>query len=190
MLSETRVATVRVKGTKLSSKLTYVKETYGDEALSRVLDALPPEDRKQLHLVLDLAWYPFDLYQRLLQSIVTSAAGGDAAVLERIGEHTADLQAKGAYRVFFRSGDPATVLERMAPMHSLLNDPGEMEVVRTGPRQASIVVRQPPSTQELCRVARAFYRRSLELAGAREVMVREPECSARGGACCRFELRW
>lgn len=78
-----------------------------------------------------------------------------------MGAHTAEVQSRGAYGVYFRTQDPEGLLQRMPPMHSMLND-----------------------------LARAFYRRAVELCGARHVTVRELECSGADAPACRFEVRW
>ena len=41
-----------------------------------------------------------------------------------------------------------------------------------------------------CQTVGGWYRRALELCGARQVTVRETECRARGGSLCRYEVSW
>jgi predicted hydrocarbon binding protein len=181
---------VKVKGTKVRSKLAFIEDEYGQEMVGKVLASLAPEDRRAIHRILDLGWYPANLYDQTLRAIVAVAAGGDEGVLDRIGEYTAEHQSAGAYKVYYKSKDVMTVLRKMVPMHSMLNDPGEMEVIFHGPRSASIVVRQPPSSRELCRVARAFYQRTVELCGQPSVSVAEVHCSARNDPFCEFKVTW
>lgn len=180
----------QVKGTKISSKIAFVKNEHGPETVEAVLGALSPADRESVRRVLELGWYPLELYERVLDAIVATAGRGSQAVLDDIGTYTAEHQAGHAYRVYFRSKDPRKVLEAMVPMHSQLNDPGEMEVVSDGDRHVTIFVRQPSGTLRGCRVARAFYRRSVELCGVEHPRVQEVQCSARDGECCEFEIRW
>lgn len=78
----------------------------------------------------------------------------------------------------------------MVPMHSHMNDPGKMEVTAGGPGECTIVVTEPKSTPVGCRVSRAFYRRTVELAGGAAVAVTEATCTARGDDACRFQIRW
>jgi hypothetical protein len=35
-----------------------------------------------------------------------------------------------------------------------------------------------------------WYKRALELCGVRGVAIREDECRAKGGAVCRYQIRW
>jgi len=180
----------KVKGTKITSKLEFVRDVYGDEGSEQLVGALCAEDREATRTALEIGWYPHELYERLLQAVVDGPGRGDEGVLDRIGRHNAERQAAGAYRVYFRSKDPQAVLESMAPMHSMLNDPGKMSVEPRSNGHLSIVVEEPPGNSLVCRVARSFYQRSVELCGAESVIVREVECSGRGDEHCRFEVRW
>ena len=180
----------KVKGTKISSKISFVKEAYGDAVVDRVFASLSPEDRIRMSSVVDLGWYDMDLYDKILDAIVAVAAKGDDQILERMGRHSAEDLSQRAYKVYYRSKDPETVLSKMIPIHSALNDPGEMEVVKRRDRQISVIVREPPTTLHHCRVANAFYQRSVELCGVGRVEVDEVRCSARGDACCEFVVSW
>lgn len=181
----------KVKGTKVSSKLAYVRDVHGDEVVRAVLAALSEEDRAQVTRVLEIGWYPQELYERLLDALVSTVAGGDERELDRVGAHSAEGQSKGAYSVYFRGKrDPADLLEAMAPMHAMLNDPGEMRVERRSDGHVTLLVNSPRGQVQSCRVARAFYRRAVELSGGRDVTVREVECSGRDAPACRFEIRW
>ncbi len=180
----------RVKGTKITSKLAFVRERHGDEGVARLLQALGPADATAVRTAVGVGWYSIDLYERLVEALVETVGGGDEAVLDQVGEHTAESQAAGAYKVYYRAKDPAGLLESMAPMHSMLNDPGEMAVERQGETHVSLTVRAPTTSSRVCRIARAFYRRSVELSGGHDATVRETRCLARGGDECRFEVRW
>lgn len=180
----------KVKGTKITSKLAFVREELGEEAERQVLDALSEEDRREVRMAIEIGWYPLELYERLIQAVVDAGAGGDDRVLDRMGAHTAEVQARGAYGAFFRSKDPEGLLRSMPPMHSMLNDPGEMTLEPQGDGHLSILVHAPQGSPPVCRLARAFYRRAVELCGARVVTVRELECSGADAPACRFEVRW
>lgn len=185
-----RAAEAQVKGTKIKSKLAFVENTYGEETLQRVVEKLSPEDRRVLKSVLDVAWYPIDLYYRLLEAIVEVAGAGDPRVLDRMGREAAEYQAEHAYGAYFRSKDPRSLLESMIPMHAQINKPGTMEIVDGGERRLSLVIGAPPTTLLACRVAKSFYQRAVELVGGSAARVVESACQARGDGHCRFDVRW
>jgi predicted hydrocarbon binding protein len=179
----------KVKGTKISSKLAFVKDKFGEEALSNVIASMLVSDQEILHFLLDTGWYPIELYERVLRAICKVAAGGDMSIYSKIGEHSAEHNLNNAYRAF-RSKDPIKLLENMVPMHSMLNDPGEMEVIKEQEGRCVIKVTKPRSTNIICRISRAFYQRVVELCGASNVRVLETKCSGRGDEFCQFDISW
>jgi len=180
----------KVKGTKITSKLDFVREVYGDEGEAQVKEALSEEDRVAVRRVLDVGWYPHGLYESVIEAVVRGPAKGDARVLDRLGIHSAERMAEGAYKAYYRTKDPLKVLEGMAPLHGMLNDPGEMSVEVQGEGHLAIVVTAPKGTDAVCRIARAYYQRSVELCGVGGVSVRDVACSGHTGDVCRFEVRW
>ena len=178
-----------VKGSKITSKLSYLTNTYGDGAPAQVLSWLSEDDRKALGLVLEVGWYPQDLYVRLLTAICETVGRGDGGIYGEIGEYSADHQFNHSYRVY-RASDIYQTLQNMVPVHAKLNQPSGMEVVVNEPGRATLLVTAPPSDPVICAVSRGFYRRVMELHGAGDVRVLEPSCSGRGAASCRFEIQW
>ena len=176
-----------VKGSKISSKITFVKNRAGDAGVERVLKAMSAEDANELRAIIDGRWYPFALYDRVLHVIVREIGGGSEAILDEIGAHSAEHQLTGIYAAY-RRDDLVRMLKNMAAMHAHMNDPGRMEVTTHDRSECTIVVTEPKSTEAACRVSRAFYKRVAELAGGKHVRVDEPSCTARGDAECRFEI--
>lgn len=180
----------KVKGTKITSKLAYVREVYGEDMERALLDSLEEDDRRRVAGTLDIGWYPQELYERVVGALVDVVGNGDERELDRVGAHSAERQARGAYSVYFRDKKPVALLEAMAPMHAMLNRPGEMQVEPRADGHVTLLVSSPRGQVQCCRVARAFYRRAVELCGGRDVTVREVECSGREAPACRFEVRW
>lgn len=179
----------KVKGSKITSKFSYLATTYGEAAQATVLSWLSEDDRKALGMVLDVGWYPQDLYVRLLTAICETVGGGYERVYTEIGEFSADHQFNHSYRVY-RASDIQQTLQNMVPVHAKLNEPSGMEVLFTEPGKATLVVTAPPSNSVICAVSRGFYRRVMELHGAVDAQVLEPSCSGRGARSCRFEIQW
>lgn len=179
----------QIKGSKLTSKIAFVRRAYGDAMVERVIEALPAADQPLLRDVLDIRWYPSALYDRLVQTICRVAANGDETVYDRMGIESADLQLNNIYAAFKRS-DLVKMFKNMVPMHAHLNDPARMQVDSSRDDECTIVVTQPRSTRIGCRISRAFYRRVAEIAGAEDVRIRERTCTAEGDDACRFVLHW
>jgi len=179
----------RVKGSKIVTKLDFVSKVHGAEMRERVLQSLDSADREALGLVLSLNWYRIDLYERVLLAICAVAGGGDVAIYDRMGAHSAAQQFATSFKSL-RSTHPLRMLENMVPMHAVLNDPARMEIVEATDTSCCIVVHAPRSNAPNCRVARAFYAATLEQCGCRGVHVSERACSSTGAPYCRFEVRW
>lgn len=92
----------RIKGSKLTSKLEFLRKVYGDEMVPHVLEALDPEAREALLDVSLLNWYPSELYDWLAAAICRVAARGDETVYDRMGADTAEQQLSGIYAAFRR----------------------------------------------------------------------------------------
>ena len=180
----------KVKGTKITSKLTFLRKEYGEAMVDRVLESMEPTDRAVLSSVVDLGWYDMPLYDALVNAVVQVAGKGNEHILERIGRYGAEDLSQHAYKVYYRSGDPETVLEKMVPIHESLNDPGEMEIVKRRDRELSVIVTEPQGSKRRCQVARAFYQRSVELCNVQDVVVEMPRCSGTGCDACEFVVRW
>ncbi len=178
-----------VKGSKISSKLAFVRNEYGEAMVAEVVSSLGPADQEALRMVLETGWYPMELYERVMKAICKTAARGDNSVYARIGHHSAEEVLTKTYRIF-RGKSPVDALNKMVPMHSMINDPGEMEVTSVREGQCTIKVLKPRSTETICRVAHYFYERSVELCGGTNVQVREVKCSGRGAAFCQFDITW
>lgn len=179
----------QIKGSKLTSKLAFVRRVYGEPMVARVVAALPESDRRLIETLLDGRWYPSEMYDRLLEAICRVAAGGDEGVYDRIGVESADLQLNNIYAAFKRD-EIVKQMKNMVPMHSHLNQPGHMKVDSSHEGECTIVVTEPKSTPIACRISRAFYRRVAELAGAENVRVSETTCTANGGDACRYVVEW
>jgi len=179
----------KVKGGKISSKLAFVKEAYGEAMVEKVLDSMDTAEKSSLKIVLDSGWYPIDLYDRLLLTICDVAAEGDESVYARIGRHSAEKAFTSTYKAF-RGKNPGDLVQKMSSMHSMRNDPAEMKVIDQSENHCTVRINQPKSTVTLCKVARAFYIRAIELCDGRGVRVLEPSCSGRGDAYCEFKIDW
>ena len=61
----------RTKGIVIKSRLRFVRETFGDDALERILGTLSAADRDVLNgILLPSGWYPKDVNARLDEAII------------------------------------------------------------------------------------------------------------------------
>ena len=70
-------------------------------------------------------------------------------------------------------------------------DSGEMQVVKTGPKEASVrLVGFDQPSPALCDRLMGWMERVIELAGGTEVSMQHPRCMARYDKFCVYEASW
>lgn len=182
----------QVKGALVTSVLTFVGDRLGKTVRDTVLSALDREDRSRLALVFDAGWYPLSAHLALIEGIATlrESAAARTSLLTSLGRHLADHLSKTVYRTYLRPADPETLLDRLASIHDQTYRPASLDVVVVARGEADLLVREPATTAANCVVKAAFFRRALEVAGAKDVTVRELSCRERGADSCRFRVSW
>lgn len=181
----------QVKGTVIKSRLGFVEEHFGADALPRVLASLAPEDQDVLRSVLSTKWYPFDLGRRLDDAIVRTLGGGDNVLFERLGAASADRNLTTVHQTFLTPGDPHAFLSKARAIYALYYETGRREYERTGPTSGVLTTYDAETfSAPDCLTVVGWHRRALEMCGARDVSITEEACRARGGAVCRYRVEW
>jgi predicted hydrocarbon binding protein len=179
----------RVKGGKISNKMAFLRDHYGEAMIRRVIESMDAFDQLALKMILDTAWYEIELYDHLMTAICKTAVGGDESVYTRIGYYSAEQSFTTTYKAF-RGKDPEDLINKMVAMHAMRNDPADMKIVSHEAGHCEVRIAEPRSTVAICKVALAFYVRAIELCGASSVEVKETSCSGKGQPFCQFDLRW
>jgi len=182
---------IQVKGSILRARLAFAAEIAGADGVERVLARLPEEDRSHLKRVLATGWYAFELGRRLDEAIVQELGGGRESFFEKLGEASADKNLTTVHKGFLASGDPHAFLARAPMIYSFYYDQGHREYERVGETEALLTTYDAETFSVAdCATVVGWYRRALEMCGAQAPVVVEEECRARGGAVCRYRVRW
>jgi uncharacterized protein (TIGR02265 family) len=182
---------IQVKGSILRSRLSMVEDLGGAEARERVLRRLTQEEQSSLRTVIATSWCPFELGQKLDQAIVDELGGGQASFFEKLGEASADKNLSTVHKGFLVVGNPHRFLERTPTIYSYYYDQGRREYERVGDREALLTTHDAETySAPDCATVVGWYRRALEMCGAKDPQVVEEACRARGDAVCRYRLRW
>jgi uncharacterized protein (TIGR02265 family) len=184
---------VQVKGSVLLSRLALVDEVAPGDGRKRVLARLSPWDRQVLEMLLASSWYPFALGHRLDEAIVQELGGGRAEFFEKLGEASAEknLGSGGVHRRFLVPGDPQAFLAKAPLIYSYYYDQGRRDYEKIGEKEAVLTTREAETfSAPDCSTVVGWHRKALEMCGARAPQVVEEECRAKGGAVCRYRLRW
>jgi uncharacterized protein (TIGR02265 family) len=181
----------QIKGTVLKARLAFIEQYAGVEGRDRVLASLPSNDRHELGRLLAVRWYPFELGKRLDEAIVTVLGKGQASFFERLGAASADQNLGTLHHAFLAPGDPHAFLAKAPAIYRLYYETGHRDYQRVGEREGLLTTHEAETfSAPDCMTVVGWYRRALEMCGARDVEVVEEECRARGGALCRYRVKW
>ena len=183
---------MKVKGGVLSARQAFVQQHFGPGAWEKVLEALPPAHRATLNgLLLPASWFPLEVCTSVDDAIVRVLGGGRREVFERIGAASAEKNLRGAHRHFLAPGSPQEFLARAPTIYGFYYDTGSREYHKTGPRSGELKTRSAETFSAAdCLTVIGWYKRALEMCGARGVSMTEEICRAKGADLCHYVVNW
>ncbi len=185
------VSSQKVKGSVLKSRLAFVEQRFGHEGLQKVMKSLDPEDRRALENVLPVAWLDFEFGRRLDDAIVRVLGGGRVEVFERLGEASAEANLTSVHSAFLAPGHPHAFLEKAPQIYNMYYQTGRREYEKTGDKEGVLTTFEAETfSKPDCLTVIGWYRRALEMCGAKNPRIVEEECRARGGEVCRYRVSW
>ncbi|MEO7454788.1 MAG: DUF2378 family protein [Gemmatimonadaceae bacterium] len=185
------MSTQQVRGTVLKSRLAYVEQVGGKEAVAQVLAALTPEEQKLFKTVLSISWFPFAVGERLDQAIVTVLGRGDPRYFEKLGEASAAKNLAEAHKAFLTKGDAHAFLAKAPQIYRMYYEVGRREYEKAGERQG-VLTTYDAETFSIpdCSTIVGWHRKALEMCEVKGVSIVEEECRAKGAAHCRYRVSW
>lgn len=181
----------QVKGTVIKSRLSWVEEQFGKEAVQKVIARLGPDDQRALKIVFTSNWYPMGLCLALDAAIVSELGGGRTEIFEKLGEASADRNLHGVHAGYLVPGDPHGFLSKAPQIYAAYYETGRREYERTGDQSATLTTYNAENvTANDCLTVIGWHRKALEYCGATNVRISHPECVASGGSKCRYDIRW
>lgn len=172
------------------SRFEYLKREHGSDAIARVLEALPAQDRGRLAGVDRNTWYPFGTLIRLDRAIATQFGKGDELLYERLGEASAQQ------RTFWLGEHAALInvhgfLARMAEEHRRFHNFGRADYRRINFSVGEISFSEYSENDPIyCLSAKGYIRRSIESLTGGSVSAEERYCQNKGDVACVWSLRW
>ena len=181
----------KIKGSILKSRLEFVRQEFGDDGLVKIMDILPEEDSKILGRLVAVAWVDFEVGKRLDDTIVKVFGGGSTRFFERLGEASAEVNLTTLHSAFLAPGDPEAFLAKAPQIYRLYYNVGWREYESTGEREGVLTTHDAETySKPDCLTVVGWYRKALELCGARNVRIIEEECRATGGDVCKYRVTW
>jgi uncharacterized protein (TIGR02265 family) len=149
------------------------------------------QDRTLLSGVVNVAWYPFELGRRLDEAIASVLGGGTTTVFEEMGRASARENLGNVHKSFLEPRDPAAFMQKTPMVYRFYYDTGQRTWEATGP-MAGVMTTYEAETHSVadCATVVGWYKEALAMAGARDVVIVEEACRARGGEFCRYRVSW
>jgi uncharacterized protein (TIGR02265 family) len=181
----------KIKGSILKSRLEFVRNEFGEDGLNKIMDNLPEEDQKILGRLVAVAWVDFEVGKRLDEEIVKALGGGSTRFFERLGEASAEVNLGTLHNAFLTSDDPQAFLAKAPQIYRLYYDIGRREYEATGEREGVLTTHEAETFSKTdCMTVIGWYRKALELCGAKNVRIMEERCRADGGDVCKYRVSW
>ena len=181
----------KIKGSILKSRLEFVRQEFGDDGLVKIMDILPEEDSKILGRLVAVAWVDFEVGKRLDDTIVKVFGGGSTRFFERLGEASAEVNLTTLHSAFLAPGDPEAFLAKAPQIYRLYYNVGWREYESTGEREGVLTTHDAETySKPDCLTVVGWYRKALELCGAKNIRIIEEECRATGGDVCKYRVTW
>ena len=181
-----------LKGTGFKSEILYIKKRFGEEMQDRIVSTLPPEDQKLLKgaILLD-RWYPAAVLERYRQAVVAQFKDEGLAIMEAMGQNSADFALTTIYRVFLSLTSPMFIIKRANSLWPRYFDTGRVEVAENGKTDVTVRIRDwEDASLTLCALMKGYFAKTMELSGGRMVQVKKLSCLSKGAPCCEYRVTW
>jgi len=183
-----------IKGILLNGWMKFLKERYGEEAVTKVLNSLSPEERRLVPAIfLDASWYPYDALHVLRKLTKPLVVRTDGDVTAEIGRYMAQHAFTGVYKPLL-TRDPLKQVQKFTSIGEFFfKEARKLETEITGPASCLVRYRYQAGakpTRAICQSLTGFWSRSIELSGASNVKASHPRCFAAGADCCEFLFEW
>jgi hypothetical protein len=183
---------VKVKAQGLLNAAKYIEDTYGRDALGKVLRASSEAVRETYTSSIAINWHPLEELCEFVDIAGAQLGDGTGAMAEAIGAAGAKANLKGVMnRVAFYIGKPDFLMARVASLWSQFNDEGSMILLEATLDKAVIEVKgvkEPRAT--FCNILTGWASEFPRAMGAPSVTSRHTHCRARGGTRCVWEVKW
>ena len=181
-----------VKGSAITARWAWVRETQGEPGLKRLRGELLPSTKAILEgNVLKSSWYPFEAFVDLTVCIDRLFGRGDLALARELGRYGAEANLKTIYRLFYKLGSVKWIIERAAAVWRTYYDSGYMVVKHGAGNTVDLVITEFATPHRShCLSVLGWAEKSVEMSGGKLLTSEEATCRLRGDAVCTLRLTW
>jgi len=183
-----------IKGILLKAWTDFLKNRYGEKAISEALSTLSTEDRILLSpIFLPSGWYPYSTLHALRKMTRPLVTAADRHLSREIGRHMAKCVFTGVYRSLLEK-DPIKQVEKFLWIRDFFfRETRKLETEIASESRCLVRYRYEDGakpTRAICESLSGFWGMTLELAGASGIKSSHPKCLTAGGNCCEFVFEW
>ncbi len=181
---------MRIKGGLLRARFLFVALNHGPDTWTRTLARLAEEDRHALAEIDVEEWYGFDLLDRLDRAIVEELGRNEEEMFVALGEFSATTSLSGPFASLLNT-DIHSFLSQSALIHRSYQNVGVAKYDTLSDTSGLLTIQYetaPPAS--FCTSGAAYFRKAVELCGARSAQVTHARCSSRGDSVCEFYITW
>lgn len=181
-----------VKAQGLLHGAAWLRDTYGEAGLEKVLAACSADVRKRWATASAGSWIPQVELVEFLTVADRSLGAGDGTVAEAMGAASARANLRHmALRLAFFLGNTEFVMRRVARVWREHNEGGQMIVHDfVKGRMTAELADQPNPDWFLCCSVSGWLNEAGLATGMKGLVTRHVDCRGRGDARCTWELRW
>lgn len=181
---------MRIKGTSIASFLSFLEAEYGAPKVKEFVASLDSNLKKRCEgLVLASAFYPVEELDALAAK-ARAYFKGDASFFERSGAHNATFGLAGVHQSLLARPTPLDFLKAAERAWSQFMDVGSVSADVVGDGKVRLKIEGVPGSDVFCARETGFLKRSLELAGAKQLLVSKVRCTRDGDGWCEWQVSW
>jgi len=184
----------RIRGMAFLGAARYVKHTYGEAMLQRIVDAAPQATRTTFAKRINgLGLQPYESFIGLLRSVDFHLGTGDLQYCRTLGDLAARHDLHTIFQGYAIRPSPEDMIRACTPIWGMYTDnAGAMEAVDTRPERTILRISGFPDMDPAhCRLMEGWMIAAMDVVGARILPgACETECQSEGGRYHEFSCRW
>jgi hypothetical protein len=181
---------MQIKGALLRARFLFVVLNHGASTWNRILDKCSEQDRAALKEIAIDNWYPLGLLECIDKAIAAELGEDEQEVYTRLGEFSATSSLSGPFSSLL-DPDIHSFLKQSALIHRSYQDFGTATYEPLSDTSGLQIIRyDTPPPLSYCTSGMAYFRRAIEMCGARSALISHTRCCARGDSVCEFHITW
>lgn len=184
---------MKVKGSAVTTLPLFIKETFGEEAFQKWLEALSPEAKDTYSVpILTTNWYPLKtILSEPTQKICELFYNGNIKGAWESGRFSAEHGLRGVYKVFIKFGSVHFLIKKASTILPSYYEPSSIEVIEFGDKKSIVhITKFEDADKTIDQRIGGWMERALEISGCKNVKVDITKSITKGDPITEFKLAW